>query len=530
VEEFEPSAGQLLRRRAQEVGDHPFVRCGGPWVSYAEMDEASSRIAGALAQMGVQRGDRVVVLSVNSTDMIEVVFGCSKVGAVLVPVNTYLRGELLRHQLTDADATIAFVDEVGLATVRLFEPEVAFRTVVLLGESTQAHLGVVTLDQLKELGAPDPVVSVKPSDLGALVYTSGTTGPSKGCMIPSGAFAAMYAPLHKIGYFRAGDRLLTPAPLFHIGGLGSMLMGPLGVGSAVSFVTQFSASNFMSEAREIQATVLYGVGAAGVALLAQPPSNDDRNHTLRLAVWIPMPEGKADEFQERFGVRTAAESYGQTEFMPIGLVSIDEPPVRGSAGRASSVAEVCVLGEDDEQLPRGEVGEIAVRPKRPHLMFQGYWRQPEASLKTMRNLWHHTGDVGRLDENGNLFIVDRKSDVLRRRGENVSSTQLEIIIRRFPGIDDVAVHGVPSEMGDQEIKACIRMRESSKLEAAEVFAFFTKELPYFAIPRYIEVVEEFPTNANGRVRKDVLRAAGITPDTWDLTAMGFTVARENRRA
>ena len=145
VEEFEPSAGQLLRRRAHEVGDRPFVRCGGPWVSYAEMDEASSRVAGAMAEMGVQHGDRVIVLSANSTDMIEVVFGCSKVGAVLVPVNTYLRGDLLRHQLTDADATVAFVDEAGLATIRLFEPEVVFRTVVLLGENMQPNPGVVTL-------------------------------------------------------------------------------------------------------------------------------------------------------------------------------------------------------------------------------------------------------------------------------------------------------------------------------------------------------------------------------------------------
>jgi len=529
VEQFEPSAGQLLRRRAQEIGEHAFVRCAGPWISYAEMDDRSDRVAGAMVQLGVQEGDRVIVLSTNSTDMIEIVFGCSKAGAVLVPVNTYLRGELLQHQLTDADASIAFVDEAGLATIQSLASEVPFRNVVLIGETIHPHPEAITLDQLKAFGAPPPALQVKPSDLAALVYTSGTTGPSKGCMIPNGVFTAMYAPLRDIGYVRAGDRLLTPSPLFHIGGLAAMLMGPLGVGSAVSFLPHFSASHFMKEARQIEATVVYGVGAVGVALLAQPPSDDDLNHTLRLAVWIPMPEGKADEFQQRFGVRTAAESYGQTEFVPIGMVSSDEPQVRGSAGRASSFAEVCIVDENDDQVPPGQVGEIVVRPNRPNLMFQGYWRQPEASLRTMRNLWHHTGDVGRLDDNGNIFIVDRKSDVLRRRGENISSMQLETIIRRFPAIDDVAVHGIPSEMGDQDIKACIRMVGTAKLEPAELFAFFEKALPYFAIFRYIEVVDEFPTNANGRVRKDVLRAAGITPDTWDLTAMGFSVSRENRR-
>jgi crotonobetaine/carnitine-CoA ligase len=242
-----------------------------------------------------------------------------------------------------------------------------------------------------------------------------------------------------------------------------------------------------------------------------------------------MPPGKADEFERRFGVPTSGEAYGQTEFMTIAFAPLGGGLPRGCAGLPTDIAEVTILDDGDRPLPPGEVGEIAVRPRIPDAMYMGYWDRPADSLAGRSNLWHHTGDVGRLDEHGVLWITDRKGDVIRRRGENVSATELEAAMQRHAAVEEAAVHGVPSEMSEQEIKACVRVAAGAALEPEELFAFLRVEVPYFAMPRYVEVVDDFPRNAVGRIRKDVLRERAITPDTWDLVALGLTIGREARR-
>jgi crotonobetaine/carnitine-CoA ligase len=240
-----------------------------------------------------------------------------------------------------------------------------------------------------------------------------------------------------------------------------------------------------------------------------------------------MPPDRQVEFEERFGVPVAAESYGQTECIVIGIGDLREARRRGSAGRPARHLEVAIVDDDDNPLPAGQAGEIVVRPHKSNMMFKGYWNQPEATLETWRNLWHHTGDIGRQTEDGTLWIVDRKKDALRRRGENVSSIELEAAIRQHPEILDVAVHAVPSTLGDDEIKACIVA--GSELEPKELFHFFKSRLPYFAVPRYVEILEALPVNAVGRVRKQTLRERGVTTETWDFEALGMTVSRHERR-
>jgi crotonobetaine/carnitine-CoA ligase len=188
-----------------------------------------------------------------------------------------------------------------------------------------------------------------------------------------------------------------------------------------------------------------------------------------------------------------------------------------------------VVDGDDREVPAGGVGEVVVRPRIPNAIYLGYWGKPEATIDAWRNLWHHTGDYGRMSEDGVLTFVDRKVDALRRRGENVSSMVLERAILAHPGIAEAAVHGVPSEMSEDDIKACLVAEPGRELTPEGLFAFFKETLPYFAIPRYVEVLPELPKTATLRVMKHLLRDRGVTEATWDLEALGLTVARDDRR-
>jgi len=523
------SASDLLRIQAERLGDMPFVRCGGDWMSYAELDDRTTRLARGLVDLGVEPGARVALLSANSVDLVEAIFACSRAGAVQVPINAYLRGAFLRHQLEDSSPGLVLVDAAGLEAVTGAEVSIKADRVLLMGDSVASDAHGPTMDEVRASGSTAPVPTLHPQDLGAIMYTSGTTGVSKGCMIPNGMFTSLHGVYEQNGYILPGDRMLTPSPLFHMGCQSAMLMGSLGNGAAVSFVERFSASGFMAEARDIGATVLYGVGAAAMAILAQPPHPLDAVNDLRAAVWVPMPPGRADEFERRFGVPTSGEVYGQTEFMTIAFAPLGGGLPRTCAGRPTDLAEVAILDERDRPLSPGEVGEIAVRPRIPDAMYMGYWNRPEDSLARRSNLWHHTGDVGRIDEQGVLWITDRKSDVIRRRGENVSATEVESAIQRHAAVEEAAVHGVPSELSEQDIKACVRLVPGASVEPEEMFTFLREELPYFAMPRYVEIVDDFPRNAVGRIRKDVLRERGVTSGTWDLVARGLTVGRESRR-
>jgi crotonobetaine/carnitine-CoA ligase len=244
---------------------------------------------------------------------------------------------------------------------------------------------------------------------------------------------------------------------------------------------------------------------------------------------MPSTQDFIEEFEKRFGIAPFAEVFGQSECWPVLLGDPRDTRHHGSMGRLTRGLQVKIVDDYDREVPVGESGEIVVRPDEPFRLFSGYWNDDRATIANFRNLWHHTGDRGRVDSEGYFWFADRKKDSLRRRGENVSSIELEEAIVKHPSIVQAAVHAVPSELGEDDVKVCLVMAEGSDLEPAALFEFFRTSMPYYAIPRYVEKLDALPANVNGRIQKFKLRERGITEMTIDFDRLGLVVARSERR-
>jgi crotonobetaine/carnitine-CoA ligase len=363
----------------------------------------------------------------------------------------------------------------------------------------------------------------------SILYTSGTTGMPKGCLLPHGYYLRVGREMGKANSIVESDVLFTALPLFHSAGRMMVVAAALAAGASVVVEPSFSARNFFRRATEAGATLAYGVGATAIALLKSEPSGYDRRHKVRALLCPPVPVRAQAEFNERFGPICWAESYGQTECVPVFNNPVHGVRRPGCMGRPVTDLEVALLDEHDDQVPQGTAGEICLRPRTKHSMFAGYWRNPEATATATSHLWYHTGDTAYVDANGYYWFLDRKKDAIRRSGENVSSVELEAAIARHDKIAEVAVHGVPSESSEEDIKAVIVLTRGAQVTAEELYTYFSANLPYYAVPRYIEVVDELPKNSIGRILKYRLRERPITSAVWDLQSVGLGVSRSGRR-
>lgn len=523
--------GELLREAAQSAPDTQFVRLADEWITHGALDLKSDRLSGGLRALGVKKGDRVGIILPNCMEYVVAIFAIAKLGAVQVPVNTYLRGEFLRHQLGEPQASIIIADNLGLRQIApIIQALPDLKAVVSVGPcDVSLPIPIESYDALLSSGATAATETVTPDDLSIILYTSGTTGASKGCMLTHGYHTFIPKAFEQAGWYREGDRIFGANPLFHASGQIWLVLTALSCGGQAIVEPAFHASKFMRRAGETEATVFNAMGAMVAAILAQPPSDTDRAHCLRQGTCVPTTPATWEQFNKRFGVPLNSEVFGQTEFYPATITPAGSKLTPGGAGKAAPHVEIKIFDDADREVSPDEIGEIVLRPKIPRAMFSGYFNNPTATVHSFRNLWHHTGDFGRIDKEGTLFFVDRKKDAMRRRGENVSSMELEEALRKHEGIAAVAVHAVPSELIEDDIKACIVPKDGHTLTAASLFDFFKRSLPYYAIPRYIELMDELPSNAVGRVQKFVLREKGITPNTWDLEAMGLVVERSERR-
>jgi crotonobetaine/carnitine-CoA ligase len=529
-----------LSMNALRHGSERFLNVDGRWHTHAEMYERSEKLAAGLYAHGVRAGDRIASILPNRIESIDLLFACARLGSVHVPLNIFLKGEFLRYQLRDCDPSIVIADLPGMEQLKEYRADLpSLLGVVLADEPRTAdvppdgeaagefHPWDMTVGDLMCSEDAAPPCEVELSTLLMLLYTSGTTGEPKGCMINHGyVWNGPRACAVEWEYSSPGDTVIIANPLYHALAL-NYLVQAVGNPSIVSFERSFSASTLLDRGREIGATVFGGVGAMAVALLAVPPTDRDHDHPIKKMEFVPLNPKLQNAIEERFGVVAYGEMYGQTECNPATGSRISGDRKRDSCGRPLPWIDLAIVDDQDRVLGVGQVGEIVVRPLRPNGIFAGYWRKGAETVETWRNLWHHTGDLGRLDEDGYLYYHDRKKDSIRRRGENISSWELESAIVEHPSISNVAVHAVPSSMTEDDIKACIVA--TTAVDPEELFEFFRSALPYYAIPRYVEFMEELPTNPQGRIMKYQLRAAIAGPDVWDFENMGFIVTREQRR-
>ncbi|MCX2930849.1 AMP-binding protein [Mycobacterium sp. CVI_P3] len=522
----------LLATCVEEHPDTMFLDLAGIEYRYADVWQRSLDLAGALRACGVRSGQTVVSLQDTHIDAVASWIGTNMLGAVWVGANTALRGEFLRHVVTDAGAAVLVAEPDLVDRLNAIGAHLPHVDLVLQRGSEPPRAGrqlrVEALDDYRCRPVPDPQIGT-PNDLTCLTYTGGTTGPSKGCMI-SNAYAVNIGRRGLLQTQRqCGELNWNPLPMFHLNVLSMTLIGSMLIGGSAALAQRFSASRFWPEIERTGARVVNLIGGLP-AIIAQLPDTPESTRCfgqIRMVHAVPFPAGLQDVWRKRFGVKIpGALGYGMTEVFPITFSEPDDQAPPESAGRVNGEdLEVRIVDDEDNEVTVGEVGEIVCRPKRSNVMFGGYWRRPEATVAATRNLWFHTGDLGRFDEAGFFYFVDRKNDYMRRRGENISSQELEATYLTHPDILQVAVHAVPSELTEDDVKVTAVLRVESALTPTELFEWSKEWVPYFALPRYIEFRSELPVSPLGRVHKYQLRDEGCTATTWDRETAGVSWER-----
>ena len=522
-----------LARAVERWPDRQWLDVLGQTYSFRDIDRLSNRLAHVLIGRGVKPGDTVVSFLDNSADAIVAWFAINKAGAISVPINTAYRGDFLRHLVTDAGASIVIAETdyaERLASIHDAIPSVE----LILYRGTAPDMGVcaipcLPLDEHRGTDESPTGIDPRPADLACLIYTSGTTGPAKGCMISHNYACNLARQSNGIYDVTEADTMWTCLPLFHFNAVAVTLMATMLVGARAAVVQRFSVSNFWPEIRRSGATIASVLGSMAV-FIAKAEDNADSiaaKGQLRAVQGAPWPADVAATWRTRFGIRNqiAARLYGITEACLITSVSaeIEVPP--GSSGRRNDDFDVLIVDDDDNEVPPGMAGEVICRPRKPHVMFEGYWRRPAETVKVFRNMWMHLGDIGKIDADGWFYFLDRKKDYLRRRGENISSFEMESTFERHPAIAEVAVHAVPSEASEDDLKVTAVLREGASLSEDDLCRWSFDKVPYFAVPRYIEFRPSLPRNPVGRVLKFQLRDEGCTPATWDMERAGIRIER-----
>ncbi|SES04121.1 MULTISPECIES: ATP-dependent acyl-CoA ligase [Halopseudomonas] len=517
------------------VARHPervFLDFSGELYTFRDVDLISTKLAHSLSELGVQAGHTVVTMLDNNIDAVVCWLAVNKLCAVSVPINTALRGEFLRHQIADADTQLLICEASYLERVAAVAGQLDALKLVLHRDTLETAIDcavpVAALDEHRGQDATPFEVKPAPSDLSCLIYTSGTTGPSKGCMVSYNFMCNLARLQLRSGSANENDVTITPLPLFHMNALCVTIIASIMVGARAAILPRFSVSNFWPEVERSGATIASILGGMG-GLLAKAPDNDAMKRCygqIHTARGNPYTEETKEIWRSRFGTQlVGGNGYGLTEACVITSLAAGEYAKPGSSGKRIPDFDVRIVDDNDHEVPPNVPGEIVVRPLRPDIMFQGYWRRPEATLELMRNMWFHTGDIGKFDEDGFFFFVDRKKDYLRRRGENISSFEMESAFAVHPAISEVAVHAVLSDKGEDDVKVTAILHEGAQLAEEELFHWAMDAVPYYALPRYIEFRSTLPKNPQGRVLKYQLRDEGKTENTWDLEDTNISVKK-----
>ena len=522
----------VLERAAEEFGDRIFLDFTGDTYTYADVVDMTLRLAAGLKEIGIEPGDTVTTLLDNNIDAVILWFAINAVGAISVPVNTAYKGEFLRHQVADSGAKVVVAEEDYVARVLDVLPNLPqLKHLIHRGAAPSQNVDL-TIQALPDVMAKSAegmtFYPAKPGDLSMLIYTSGTTGPSKGCMV-SHNYACNIAHQSLLANdARPDDIFWTALPLFHMNAAATGVFKTAMIGARCAVYPRFSLSGFWPDIERSGATsiMLLGSMAPLIGAAEDTDASEKCFGQVRVVSTAPFPPELQETWKKRFGVTyTGAPGYGLTEAAMVvyGDLTKEVPP--NTSGKRNDDFEVIIADENDNELPPGQSGEILIRPKRPHVMFEGYWNRPAETQKIMRNMWLHSGDMGKFDEEGYFYFMDRKKDYLRRRGENISSFEMESTFAAHPDIADVAVHAVFSPMGEDDVKVTAVLKPDADLTEEALCRWCLDRVPYFAVPRYIEFRNDLPRNPTGKVLKYELRDDGCTETTWDREKADFEIAK-----
>ncbi len=532
-----------VRDQAAALGERVFITFGdgSPDLTYAAFDRRSDAVAAALVAREVGKDDRVMLLVKNRAEFLIAMIGIMKCGALFVPINTELRGAFLQHQLRNCEPKLVICD-AGL--LNAFDGVDAAGTepqnlIVIAGDLPAALPPALAPAKVEDweafeasgAGLSSPDFEPTKDTIAGIMYTSGTTGPAKGVLLPHGHMYLFGVGSNGATGLTAADVYYVSMPIFHVNGLFIQVTAAHLAGARVHLVERFSPNRWLDECIECGATITNLLGVMPEFVFNTARSPRDQDHKLRLIMAVPISKQWGQDFEDRFGVRFL-QGFGMTECgMPLwGDRNDPEPIIGGCAGYVDeSYYELCIANpETDDPLPQGEVGELLVRPKIPGCFSSSYYKMPERTVEAWRNLWFHTGDACRMDENGRFHYIDRIKDCIRRRGENISAFEVEQVLNAHPLIAESAVVGVKVEGagGEEEVKAVIVPEPGQeRVDHVALLDYCAERMPRFAVPRFIEFTGELDKTASGKLRKGDLRDAGVTAATWDRESVGYRVAR-----
>ncbi|NWG03499.1 MAG: ATP-dependent acyl-CoA ligase [Syntrophaceae bacterium] len=519
---------KLLESRAENYGGEPFIYFRDQIINFATLDQNVNKAANLFRELGVKKGDHVCFLLPNCPEFVYLWFGLAKIGGVMVPLNFNLRGDGLRYIINHSDSKLIVVNERFYDAYAFVEKDLlVIEQKILHNDGAPLPGNFHSLKNLMEKAEEKepPTIEIKDGDPLGIIYTSGTTGPPKGAVISHFNYInTAQVWVDEILQYRDDDIFFTTLPLFHANAQMYSTMGALCSGRPYVLREKFSASRFWAEIRQYKATVFNYIGGILTILMKQPEREDDNDNPARIAFGGAAPKEIWLDFEKRFNVKII-EGYGATEN---GAIPLCNPPdnIRvGSIGKPTSFAEVTIWDENNREVPAGQTGEIVVKEKIPYSMFLGYYKQPDKTREAWEGGWFHTGDRGYKDEDGYFYFVDRMKDCIRRRGENISSFDIEKIVNSHPSVLESAAIAVPSELGEDDVKIYIILRPNKELKPEDLIKFCEERMAYFMVPRYVEFLKEFPKTPTDRAQKFELRRRGIA-NAWDREKAGYRLRRE----
>lgn len=499
----------LLRDAVSREPDGIYARFNDVPFTYAQLDRESDALAAGLTASGLKPGDRVAVMMRNSIAALSVIFGLSKARLVWIPVNAQQRGEGLRYILEHSQPALAIADGDFVPMLEEAAPAGGLRIL-----AHGAADGAEPLDAMLDLAQPFAGTPPQSGDVFAIMYTSGTTGRPKGAIVSHLMLRLASEAVSLVSAAKPGDVFFVWEALYHIGGA-QLLPLPMSHGIKLAMVDRFSASRFWEQAKQAGSSHIHHLGGILQLLLKQPPSPLDRAHGVRIAWGGGCPRDIWESFQDRFGVQIR-ECYGMTEASSI--TTYNDSGVVGAVGKPAPWFSVRLLDADGRDVAQGERGEIVVTTSLPGAIFPGYFNNPEATAKALRNGALYTGDYGSFDAGGNMFFHGRMTDSVRCRGENVSAWEVEHVAADHPDIEDCAMIGVASDIGEQDIKLFVKPKPGHALDERALSAWLGERLAPYQNPRYLAVVGDFERTASQRIMKHKLSKA--LDDCWDRLAKG----------